>query len=260
MNCSTRSPVVISSSLSTTQPRWPRTRPPRTWKTCTAASRSSSAKATTSASVPSPNTTACFSIARRSASRSSRSRAASSNSRLALASPIRRSSRRIMVSVLPAMKSQKSSTIGAVLVGAHPSDARCAALADVAEQAGPADLAGPLEHARAAGARGEHAQQQVERFADRPGVAVRAEVAHALALGPAHHLQPRELLVQRHGQRRVGLVVAVPDVEPRVELLDPGVLELQRLDLGARPPSTRPLAALVTICRVRGCSADTSAK
>src|ERR1700759_2487785 len=66
MNCSTRSPVVISSNLSTTQPRWPRTRPPRTWKTCTAASSSSSANAITSASVPSPSTTACFSIARRS--------------------------------------------------------------------------------------------------------------------------------------------------------------------------------------------------
>ena len=69
-----------SSVFSTTQPRWPRTRPPRTWKTCTAASSSSSAKATTSASVPSASTTACFSIARRSAARSSRSRAARSNS------------------------------------------------------------------------------------------------------------------------------------------------------------------------------------
>ena len=59
------------------------------------------------------------------------------------------------------------------------------------------------------------------------------EVAHALALGPAHHLQPRVLLVERDGQARVALVVAVADVEPRVELLDPGVLQLQRLDLGA---------------------------
>ena len=138
------------------------------------------------------------------------------------------------------MKSQKSSTICAVLVGADPADAGRAALADVAEQAGPADLAGPLEHAGRAGAGREHPQQQVERLADRPGVRVRAEVAHALALGAAHHLQPRVLLVQRHRQRRVGLVVAVADVEPRVELLDPGVLELQRLDLGAHD---RPLDA-----------------
>ena len=57
----------VHSDFSTTQPRWPRTRPPRTWNTWTAASRSSSANATTSASVPSPSTTACFSSARRSA-------------------------------------------------------------------------------------------------------------------------------------------------------------------------------------------------
>ncbi len=103
--------MVSASVFSTTQPRWPRTRPPRTWKTCTAASRGSSAKATTSASVPSPSTTVCFSIARRSAATSSRSRAARSNSSSALASAISRSSLRTMVSVRPAMKSQKSSTI-----------------------------------------------------------------------------------------------------------------------------------------------------
>ncbi len=231
---------VSGSSLSTTQPRWPRTRPPRTWNTCTAASSSSSANATTSASVPSPNTTACFSIARRSASRSSRSRAASSNSRFALASFMRRSSRLIMVSVLPAMKSQKSSTICRCSSARDPADARRAALADVAEQARPADLPGALEHAGRAGPRREHAQQQVERLADRPGVAVRAEVPHALALGAAHHLQPGVLLVQGDRERGIGLVVAVADVEPRVELLDPGVLELQRLDLGA---DDRPLDA-----------------
>ena len=69
---------------------------------------------------------------------------------------------------------------------------------------------------------------------------VRAEVADALALGAAHHLDPRVLLVERDGQVGVALVVAVLDVEPRVELLDPGVLELQRLDLGGRRRSTPP--------------------
>jgi hypothetical protein len=64
-------------------------------------------------------------------------------------------------------------------------------------------------------------------------VGVGAEVADALLLRPAHDLQPRVLLVERHGEARVALVVAVADVEPRVELLDPVVLELQRLDLGA---------------------------
>src|SRR6478672_2494977 len=58
------------------------------------------------------------------------------------------------------------------------------------------------------------------------------EVPGALALGPAHHLRPGKLLPQRHGEVGVGLVVAVLDVEPRVVLLDPGVLELQGLHLG----------------------------
>src|SRR5262249_13712611 len=40
------------------------------------------------------------------------------------------------------------------------------------------------------------------------------------------------LFVQRHGEYRVGLVVPVADVEPGVELLDPVVLQLERLDLG----------------------------
>ena len=107
------------------------------------------------------------------------------------------------------MKSQKSSTICAVLVGVDPADARRRALADVAEQARPADLAGALEDAGRAGAHREDPQQQVERLADGPGVRVRPEVAHALALGAAHHLQPRELLVEGDGEVRVGLVVAV---------------------------------------------------
>src|SRR3712207_8104550 len=56
-------------------------------------------------------------------------------------------------------------------------------LVDVAEQARPADLPGPLEDAVAAGAHREDAQQQVDRLADRPGVRVRPEVPAALALG-----------------------------------------------------------------------------
>src|ERR1019366_3069852 len=48
----------------------------------------------------------------------------------------------------------------------------------------------------------------------------------------AHHHDPRVFLVHGHGQVGIALVVPVPDVEPRVELLDPGVLQLQRLDLG----------------------------
>ena len=65
----------------------------------------------TSASVPSPRTTACFSSALRIAPRSSRSRAAFSKSIASEAAYISRSMRRTKALVLPAMKSQKSSTI-----------------------------------------------------------------------------------------------------------------------------------------------------
>ena len=131
------------------------------------------------------------------------------------------------------MKSQKSSTIARCSSALTRPDARGGALADVAEQAGAADLAGPLEDAGGAGACREDPGEGVEGLADRPGVGVGAEVADALALGPAHDLQPRELLVQRDREARIALVVAVADVEARVELLDPVVLELEGLDLGA---------------------------
>lgn len=119
-----------------------------------------------------------------------------------------------------------------VVVGGDTADAGRRALADVTEQAGAAGAGGVLEDARGAGAHREDAQQEVDRVADRPGVPVRPEVAHALLLLAAHHLDARELLVHRHREVRVALVVAVLDVEPGVVLLDPGVLQLQRLDLG----------------------------
>ena len=90
--------------------------------------------------------------------------------------------------VCPDRKAQKSSTIAPVLLGVDPTDAGRRALADVAQQARAADLAGALEHPGAAGARREDPQQQVDGLADRPGVGVGPEVADALALGAAHHL------------------------------------------------------------------------
>ena len=127
-----------------------------------------------------------------------------------------------------------------VFFGGHPSDARSRALVDVPEQARPIDLAVPLENSRRAGARRKHPGQQVERLADRPRVRVRPEVADPLAPRPAVDHQPRVLLVQCHREHRIRLVVAVSHVEPRVELLDPVVLELQRLDFGV---DHRPLDA-----------------
>ena len=110
-NCSTSTSLPESSKRSATQPRWPRTRPPRTWKICTATSSGSSARAITSASVPSCSTTAFCSIARRNAPTSSRSLAARSNSSASLAARISRSSLLIIGAAWPPTKEQKSSTI-----------------------------------------------------------------------------------------------------------------------------------------------------
>ena len=194
----------------------------------------------TSASVPSPSTTACFSSALLRAPRSSRSRAAFSKSSASEAAYISLSTRRTKALVWPPMKSQKSSTIARCSSARDVADAGCRALVDVAEQAGPPDLGRALEDAVAARAHREDPQQQVDGLPDRPGVAVGAEVAGALALGPAPDHHPRELVADGDREPRVGLVVAVLHVEARVELLDPGVLQLQRLDLGLHD---RPLDA-----------------
>ena len=87
-------------------------------------------------------------------------------------------------------------------------DARPGALLDVEQQARPAEALVLLELRRAARADRERAQQLVERVADGVGVGVRPEVAGALALAPAHHQRPRELLVDGDGEERVALVVA----------------------------------------------------
>ena len=133
----------------------------------------------------------------------------------------------------------------AVLGRAHPVHARGRAFADVAEQAGPADLPGPLEHPGRAGPDREHPEQGVHRVPDRPGVRVGPEVPGALALRAPHHHDPGVLLAHGDREVRVALVVPVLDVVPGVELLDPGVLELEGLHLGAddgpvdpRPPTS----------------------
>ena len=114
---------------------------------------------------------------------------------------------------------------------ADPTHARCGALVDVAHQTGSAGELGAAEHSGGAGAHGEDPQHQVHGLADRLGWVEGTEVLHALALVPAHHHHPGVRLVHGHGQVRVGLVVPVHDVEPRRILLDPGVLQLQRLQL-----------------------------
>ena len=58
------------------------------------------------------------------------------------------------------------------------------------------------------------------------------EVPNPLALRPPHHPGPGPLLRYGEGQPRVGLVVAVPDVEPGPVRLDQVVLEHEGVDLG----------------------------
>jgi len=57
-----------------------------------------------------------------------------------------------------------------VFIGVDATDARRGALADVAEQARPADLPGALEDTGRTRPRREDAQQQIERLADGPRV------------------------------------------------------------------------------------------
>ena len=202
---------------------------------------------TSMSSLRSP-TICCFSIALRTAVSRSRRRAARSNSSSRRRRRASRASRRLtMSSVSPSRNAHSSSTSWRYGHLVDLADARAGALLDVEQQARPAEPLVLVELRRAARADREAPQQQVERVADRVGVGVRAEVAGALALAAPHHQRPRPLVVDGHGEERVALVVAEPDVEPRIVLLDEAELEHERLDLvadrrpldrlGRRPPS-----------------------
>ncbi len=120
----------------------------------------------------------------------------------------------------------------AMLLGADPADTGRRAFVDVAEQTWTVDLPVPLEHSGRTGARREHPGEQIQRFPDGPRVRIRPEIAHTLAAWAAVDHQPGELFVEGDGQHRIGLVVAVADIEARIELLDPVVFQLQCLDFG----------------------------
>ena len=109
--------------------------------------------------------------------------------------------------------------------------ARARAPADVEVEAGPPGARPLVEERVRARPHGEDAGEGIERVADRPGVPVGTEVSDLLALRAAEHLRPRPPLPHRQGEVRIGLVVAVADVEPRPVLLDQVVLEHQRVDL-----------------------------
>ncbi len=74
--------------------------------------------------------------------------------------------------------------------------------------------------------------EHVERRAHPLGVAERAEVGPVAAVALAGEVHPREILVERDRDVRVGLVVAQADVEARLVLLDEVLLGQQRLGLG----------------------------
>src|SRR3954452_8164434 len=74
--------------------------------------------------------------------------------------------------------------------------------------------------------------EQVQRPTHALGVRVRAEVQPVAAMALAREVHPREVLVRRDRDERIGLVVPQPDVETRPVLLDEVLLREQRLGLG----------------------------
>ena len=132
----------------------------------------------------------------------------------------------------------------AVLLDRHLHRARAAAAPDL-----PGEARAPGGHrllvARvAARADREDLDHQVDRVVHGPHLGVRTEVLRARDAAVARDDDPRGFVGQRDRHERVGLVVLVADVERRIELLDPHVLELQRVDVARHD---RPLHG----CRAR---------
>ncbi len=118
----------------------------------------------------------------------------------------------------------------AVVLLAHVAHARRLAALDVVVQARRA--AAPPRLRALAGAEHEHLAEHLERRADPLGVAIGAEVGAVAPVALAGEVDPREVLVQRDRDVRIGLVVAQADVEARLVLLDEVLLGEQRLGVG----------------------------
>ena len=121
--------------------------------------------------------------------------------------------------------------VGAVLLDRDPAGAGAEALADLAGEARPAARHRALVVRVLAGADREELQQQVERLVHRPDLGVRAEVPGAGDAALARDHRAGRLVAEGDHEVRVGLVVLEAHVERRMELVDPGDLELQRLDV-----------------------------
>ena len=118
-----------------------------------------------------------------------------------------------------------------MLLGTNLAHARRRALIDIAEQARAAAILRPVKHAVRAGTHREHAQQRIQGFTNRPRLRIGPKIAHALTALTASHHRARVHVIDRNRQVRVRLIVAERNVEARRKLLNPGVLELQRLHL-----------------------------
>jgi hypothetical protein len=121
--------------------------------------------------------------------------------------------------------------LAVVLLG-DVGNARGQAAVDVVVEAGNPRMAtrlGPL-----AGPEAEHAIEDVESLPHLLRVCVRAEVDDAAAMALAREHHPREVVVDRDGDVRIGLVVAQTDVERWPMALDEVLLEVKGLRLGAR--------------------------
>ena len=119
----------------------------------------------------------------------------------------------------------------AVLLGANLAHARRRALIDIAEQTRAATILRAIKHAVRAGTHREHAQQRIQGFTNRPRLRIRTKIANALTALTAGHHRARVHIIDRNRQVRVRLIVTERYVEARRKLLNPGVLQLQRLHL-----------------------------
>ena len=120
-----------------------------------------------------------------------------------------------------------------MLLRADTADAGSRAFADRRQQTGAVRQLRLVEHVRRTGAHRERLEQPVQAFAHIPHLGVGTEVPGVMALAAARDPYARHLLADRDRQIRVGLVVTQLDVEARLELLDPRVLQRERLQFGA---------------------------
>ena len=219
----------MSSSFSIVVARTPRTRPPRMTKCWTVAASSSSAMPKRSASVSGASTSA-LSIEHRV---DRLEPVAVDRGRLVVhrGGCLPHPRRQLLRESLVAAGHERDEVVDdrAVLLDRDLHRARTAAAADLPGEARPAGRHRLLVAGVAAGADREDLDHEVDRVVDGPHLRIRAEVLRAGDPAVARDDDPRRLVRERDRHEGVGLVVLVAHVERRIELLDPHVLELERV-------------------------------